>query len=217
MIKPIGPDLFRSIVESQGGISKLNRYRVVMPTFFLGGDAITLDALCRSASIPGRTINTGIRRTNMKEIPTPLGYSNTQVDMIFTETTNFNVSRYVDEWMNKVVSDKTYEVGYREDIVRDILIMSTDEGGIPQYIVVLKNAFPKTKAQIDMSDNNENVSTEIRVAFEYEDYEIVNNPAIDGVQDGIRSLRAGTFKMPMNLIRGIKSDGNLTNRITGIL
>lgn len=213
-MSPISPNILKTLIEAQGGVSKLNRYRVIMPTFFIGGDAITLDVQCRSATIPGRSINTVVRRTNMKEIQTPAGYSNTPVDFIFTESNNFNVSRYLDEWMGRVVNPETYEVEYRENVVRDIMVMSTDASGVPQYVCILRNAFPKTKAQIDMSDNNESVATEVRATFEYEDYEIVDNPLLSGVQDGIRSLRAGKLKLPTNLMRSI--DGSAVDKIKGL-
>jgi len=199
----IGPDFAKSIINSQGGVARLNKYRVIMPTLFIGGDAITLDVLCRSATIPGRSITTQQRRTNMKIVEVPNGYINTPVDMIFTETAAYSVSRYLDQWMNRVVDPETFQIEYRDNIVRDILVMSTDTMGIPQYIVILQNAWPKVKTQIDLSDEAENALVSVRAQFEYEDYVIYDNPTLSAVQDGIAMLKSGSFRLPTNLIRQI--------------
>lgn len=202
-MKLMGPDFARTIINSQGGIARLNRYRVVMPTLFIGGDAISLDVLCRSVTIPGRTLTTQQRRVNMRIVEVPNGYTNTPVDMIFTETNAFNVSRYIDTWMGRVVNPNTYEIDYRDNITRDILVMSTDTNGIPQYITVLQNAYPKVKTQIDMSDETDNTAASVRVQFEYEDFYVYENPLLSAVQDGINMLRSGRLNLPTNLIRGL--------------
>lgn len=202
-MKILGPDFARAIINSQGGVARLNRYRVIMPTLFIGGDAITLDVLCRSVTIPGRTITTQQRRVNMKIVEVPNGYINTPVDMIFTETNAFTVSRYLDMWMGRIVNPDTYEVEYRDNIMRDIIVMSTDLNGIPQYITILRNAYPKVKTQIDLSDSAENTAAEVRVQFEYEDYFVYESPLLSAVQDGINMLRSGRPTLPTNLIRGL--------------
>jgi hypothetical protein len=205
-IRPIGPGFAKAILDSHGGPARLNNYRVVLPSFFLGGDAITLDTLCRSATLPGRSITTVARRTNMKEIQVPTGYVNTPVDMIFTETTDFTVSRYLDNWMGRMVDSKSYEVAYRDDIMRDILIMSTDRSGVPQYVCVLQNAMIKTKTQINLSDAANDTPAEVNIIIEYEDFEVIESPTLGGIQDGIRMLRSGSFRLPTNLLRGLTSN-----------
>lgn len=195
------PDIARSIINAKGGPTKLSTYRVIMPTLSVGGDAISMDVLCRGATLPGRTINVAERRTNMKPIETPIGFINTPVDMVFTETNDHTASHYFDTWLNQIIDPNTYQVAWRDDIVRDILIMSNDNSGVPGYICKLKNAYPKFKNQIDLSDASSDTVTELRVQIAYEDYEIIDSPLISGAQDFVRSLRTGSVQLPTNVIR----------------
>jgi hypothetical protein len=199
--KLAAPSFAKSIVNLKGGPARLNAYRVILPTQSIGGDAISMDVLCRGATLPGRSINTVARRTNMKEIQTPIGYVNTPIDMVFTETNDHTVKHYFDKWLDKIVNPRTYEVAWRDDITEDILIMSNDQSGIPGYICKLRNAYPKTKTQIDLSDNASDSIMEVRIQLEYEDYEIIDSPLIGGAMDFAKSLRTGSVQLPTNIIR----------------
>lgn len=199
--KIAAPQIAKAIINAKGGPTKFNNYRVIMPTLFVGGDAISMDVLCRGATLPGRTIATIDRRTNMKPFATPVGYINTPVDMVFTETNDHTISHYFKYWMDSIVNPDTYEVAWRDQITKDILIMSNDNAGVPAYICKLRNAFPKFKNQIDLADTAQDTVVEIRVQIEYEDYEILDSNAIAGAMDFVRALRTGSVQLPTNVIR----------------
>lgn len=198
-----GPSFAKSLIDAKGGISKANHYRVLLPTLFIGGDALSMDILCRSTNMPSRNITTAPRKTNMKSIEMPTGYVNGQVDMAFTETTDQTASFYFDLWQNTVIDPETYEVAYRLDVVKDVLIMSNDDKGLPSYICVLKNAFPKLRSPTDHSDNTENTAKEVRVTFEYEDYEVIDSLEFSAFRDLARSIGAGKIKIPTNILRNV--------------
>lgn len=195
------PEIAKSIINAKGGPTRLTTYRVIMPTLSIGGDAISMDVLCRGATLPGKTINTAERRTNMKPIEAPVGFINTPVDMVFTETNDHTASNYIDNWMGQIIDPQTYQIAWRDDFTRDILIMSNDESGVPGYICKLKNAYPKFKNQIDFSDNSTDSLAELRVQFAYEDYEIIGGLGIGGAMDFVRALRTGSVQLPTNVIR----------------
>jgi len=199
----LSPSFAKSILTAHGGPARYNKYRVIMPTLFIGGDSLTLDTLCRTATLPSRAIDTTKRKVNMKIIQVPSGYTNGTVDFTFTETSDGMVSRYLDEWMGRIVSEKTYDIAYKVDVVRDIIIMRTDNDGLPTYTCILRNAFPKLKSQIDMSDTNNNTAIELRATFEYDDFHIIDNPLVDGLSDIKRTLKSGKFKIPTNLIANL--------------
>jgi len=201
MVNFIGPDFAHTIIAAKGGIAKLNKYRILLPTMSVGEDAISMDVLCRRATLPGRSITTVPRRVNMKSFETPTGYINTPVDMAFTESNDHTVSRYFDRWMNSAVDPVTYAVAYRKDLVRDIYIMATNDSGVPTYIVKLRGAFPKVKTQIDLSDNSENSVVEIQIQIEYEDYEVMESALLSGGIDLLRAVQGGSF--PSNVIRDL--------------
>ena len=200
------PEIAQSIINAKGGPTKLSTYRVIMPTLSVGGDAISMDVLCRGATLPGKTLNTVERRTNMKPIETPVGFINAPVDMVFTETNDHTASHYIDAWMNQIIDPDTYQLAWRDDFTRDILIMSNDNSGVPGYICKLKNAYPKFKNQIDFADTSQDTLAELRVQFSYEDYEIIDSPAIASMMDFARNLRTGSVQLPTNVIR-LASEG----------
>lgn len=193
------PRVAKSILTKHGGPARLNRYRVIMPTLQSANDSLTLDVLCRSMTLPGRTLNTAVRRTNMKEIQVASGYTNTAVDLQFTETADFAISRYFDAWMAKAVNPTTYDVAYHDDVVQDVLVMSTDDGGAPKYVCRLRNAFVKTKTQVDMNDPTMDTNVELRVTLEYEDFEILSDAAnpkkvdVDSIVSNLTRTRNGNY------------------------
>ena len=195
------PDIAQSIINAKGGPTRLTTYRVVMPTLSIGGDAISMDVLCRGVTLPGKTINTVERRTHMKPVDVPIGYTTTPVDFVFTETNDHTASHYIDKWLDQIVNPNNYSIAWRSDIVRDILIMSNDDSGVPGYICKLKNAYPKFKNQMDLSDLSPDSLAELRVQFAYEDYEIIDSPLIAGATDLVRALRTGSVQLPTNVIR----------------
>ncbi len=75
MVDFVGPDFASSIINAKGGPSRLNKYRIILPTRFIGGDAVTMDVLCRSATLPGKAITSSPRKVNMKEVQMPTGYT----------------------------------------------------------------------------------------------------------------------------------------------
>jgi len=209
----IGPKIAKSIINFNGGVAKENKYRVVMPTLFIGGDAITMDVLCRSTSLPGKVIATADRKTNMKKIAVPTGYEVADIEITFTEPANRNVSRYFDIWLDRIVDKKNYNIAYKDDIVRDILVMSTDDNGIPNYIVTLRNAFPVIKTPIPLTDKSENAISEVSVTFSYEDFKVHDSTLLSGASDLSRQISANSFVVPTNILRGITSGINIDRGI----
>lgn len=199
----IGPGLAKSIYQFNGGVAKENKYRVILPTLFIGGDIIQLDVLCRATSLPGKAIKTTERKTNMKTYQVPSGYEVDDVEMTFTEVNNRNVSRYFDIWLERIVNQDSYEIAYKDDIVRDILVMSTDYNGVPNYICTLKSAFPTLRTAIPLSDQSPDTETEISVTFTYDDYIIHDNTILNGLSDLSRQIRSNSFVVPTNLLRGL--------------
>lgn len=195
------PEIARSIITAKGGPSQLNKYRVIMPSLFIGGDAISMDVLCRGASLPGRTNNVINRQTNFKMMEMPAGYENTPFDLQFTETNDHTVNHYFNTWMNAVTNPDTYEVAWRDDIVRDIIVMSNDGNDIPNYVCRIKNAYPKFKNPVELSDTSNDTVMEVRVQFAYEDFEIIDSIGISGISDLVRSVKAGRILIPSNLAR----------------
>lgn len=190
-------DDFKSIVSRHNGLSKYSRYRVVFPTLYAGSDTQTLSALCRQAMFPGKQINTFNRQTNQKAIPVASGYSVDSAQFNFIETADQHISRYIDYWMNTVVSPRDYLLSYRNEYARDILMYRLDEQDNINYAQILRKAFPKTKFQMDYSYDNGNNFADLNVIFEYEDYEILPINKGDVIRDAANAVRLQSIRLPI--------------------
>lgn len=190
-------DDFKSAVARHNGFSKFSRYRVIFPTLFVGDDTQALTAICRQAMFPGKQINTFERRTNQKSIPVASGYSVDTVQTSLIETADQMVSKYMDFWMDMVVSPRDYLLSYRDEYARDILMIRLDEQDNPQYVVLLRKAFPKTKILMDYSYDNMNNFAELTMTFDYEDYEVIPTNRTDLIRAAASTVRAQNLRIPL--------------------
>lgn len=200
-------DSVKAIVSKRNGFAKLNRYKVILPTLFIGDDPIAMDALCRATMLPGKTINTFEKRTNQKPINVAQGYALEPVQMQFSETNDHMVAKYIDFWQNTIVNPNDYLVEYRDYYTRNIFIMAMNEQDEITYACLLKKAWPKSKIQLDYSDESPNTIVRQPVSFEYEDYEIIDPTLTGTIKSVITAVRAQRLAIPIsnaiNLVRKI--------------
>lgn len=165
------PDKLISVIASGRGLARLNRYRVLLPLIYVNNNPFYLDILCRSVSKPGKQMGLFDRQTNQKIVKTPGSYVTDSITMNFTETNDYQVSRYFTSWMNSILNSSNYLLSYKSEYARDIVILAQDVNNKPLRGVILKKAFPYTFQKIDYSDKNQNGVVDIVIQFEYEDYE----------------------------------------------
>ena len=194
------PQIAHSIIKHKGGVAKNNRYRVVLPNMFIGGDMITMDVLCRSVNIPGRIITAAERRTGMKIHEMPTGYTTEDLNMSFTETADQSVAKYFDIWTSQIINPETHEIAFKEDIARSILVMPTTDEGIPTRIYKFINTFPKLRPAITYSDSSEAVALQVEVSFSIDDFEVVDAPILGYVNDAVRTIKSGSLTFPSNTV-----------------
>lgn len=190
-------DEFKSAVARHNGFSKFSRYRIVFPTLFIGDDTQALTAVCRQAMFPGKQINTFERRTNQKSIPVASGYSVDTVQLSLIETADQMVSKYMDFWLDMVVSPRDYLLSYRDEYARDVLMLRLNEQDEVQYAVLLRKAFPKTKILMDYSYDNMNNFAELTMTFDYEDYEVIPTNGTELIRSAANAVRAQNLKIPL--------------------
>lgn len=198
-------DSVKGLISKHNGFSKLTRYKVILPSLYIGDDVVAMDAFCRRVTFPGKTINTFVKRTNQKEINVPSGYTVDTCQMQFSETNDKMIVKYVDYWMDSIVNPYDYLVEYRDYYARNIFIMTLNEQDQITYGMVLRKAWPKSKILLDYSDASMNTIAEQPVAFEYEDYEVVDHTLTGTVNKIITAIRAQRLAAPLanaiNLIR----------------
>ena len=200
-------DEIKSLIDKHDGFSRLTRYKVILPSLYIGDDMQAMDAFCRRVTFPGKQINSFVKRTNQKEIQVANGYSVDNCQMLFSETNNQLIAKYMDFWIDSVVNPYDYLVEYRDYYARNIFLIKQNEQGETTYAMILKKAWPKNKLLIDYSDASMNTIAEQPVAFEYEDYEVVDHTLSGTINNIITRIRAQRLSVPIsNAINFVRSN-----------
>lgn len=132
--------------------------------------------LCDSVTMPGRQIMTSEYTTGLKPYKKPYGIVEDEVQMVFNLTEDYYVFDYFRSWQNSIiapVSDKFYEVQYKEQYCTDVIIQQISGGQdfIPTYSVKLKNAFPITLSSVQLANTAESQTLQCTVSFGYDTWE----------------------------------------------
>lgn len=164
-----------SIHELQGairaGVSRSDRYRIILPSEW-GADAQTLNILCRATNLPGRQIMTQERRIGMISQKMPYAFAFNDVNLTFLLDQTYLARNYFDEWQRSIVNPGSYELAYKSEYCRDVVIQQLNHGDDSVvYGVKLLRAFPTTVNAVDFSDDNENTLVTLGVELSYTDWE----------------------------------------------
>ena len=118
----------KNLVSSSGGVAKANQYRIELSA---ENNAKRMDTMCRAVNMPGRQILTTERRIGITTKLIPYGYAKENVSMTFTVLNDSYVRYYFESWMNKIVNNNSYEVGYYNDFTRQITVKQMAAGKFP--------------------------------------------------------------------------------------
>lgn len=150
-----------------GGLSRADRYKVILPGEF-GVDGATVNSLCRAANIPGRQIVTNDRTIGMMTQKMPYAFLSDDVTLTFLLTHDYSLRKYFEEWQSKIIGFESYEVAYKNEYARDVIIQQLNHGDDSVvYGVKLIKAFPTTMNAIELSDASQNQLVELTVQLSY--------------------------------------------------
>lgn len=144
-----------------------------------------INVLCSSISIPGRQISTLDYQAEKQTIKIPYGELHDDVTCTFLLTNDYYMKTVFDSWVGSIVDMDQYTVAYKRDITTDVIIQQLDEQNTPIYGVRLEGAFPTTIADIELSNDSENVVQSLSVSFSYDKY--VPEGALSSTGSAIRS------------------------------
>jgi hypothetical protein len=191
----------KNVIGSNDGVALGNLFRVILPA---QEQAKNLDLLCRSTNMPGRSILTNERLIGLTKQTVAYGYEKPNVTMTFLVLNNPFVRTFFEQWMNLVVDNKTYQLGYYSDYTRNIniqqLMKKTTVEGLAQkisnnkaeqatnagnksdinqeysvvYNCLLEDAYPVTMTGPSYSDQPDQL-VEISVDFVYKNWREVNS------------------------------------------
>jgi len=154
------------------GVSRADRYRIQLPNIDnTNGAARTLSLHCRAVNLPGRQIMTQERTIGMISQKMPYAFAFTDVSLTFLLDHDYTARTYFDEWQRQIVNLDKYELSYKTDYAKDVMIEQLNHGDDSiVYGVNLLNAFPTTVNAISLGDDNENQLVQLSVELSYTDW-----------------------------------------------
>lgn len=189
-------DDLKAIIGKRGGIARANRFVVIMTppeaTLLnkdwqgLVGSALSgnlgfgdllndprdVAMLCRSCSLPGRTINTlEFQRQGYKNsVKVPYSYINEDINFNFMLTNDYYMRKVFENWQALVYDQNEHTIPYKRTYTSDVIIQQLDQNNNVVYGVKLTNAYPTSINSINLDNAQSDSLQELQVTMTYDDF-----------------------------------------------
>ena len=163
---------FKATIARRGGLSKTNRFDVMMSLpqgITLSDRGRDLTMLCESAGIPGKQITTTEYDLYTHQRKFPTGFIQEDVTLIFNVTSDFYVKQIFDEWQGLVIKLDSFLLAYESEYQVDLIIRQLDENDDPIWTSTLIGAYPITVNSLTLDNNSDNAVQKLSVTFAYTD------------------------------------------------
>ena len=178
MAATFSPDTLRSLLNSHGGLAYNDKYMVTLnkpPGFDLPGQMAMrkqLTMLCDTATLPTKSLATFEKTIYGPVKAMPYRMTFTEASMSFIMTDRMVEKDYFDAWQNRIVDQKTGNLGFFDDYVCDIIIQkfgraAIDTNETPKYAVKLLDAWPSIVSEIQLSHSGGTEAMKLPVTFQY--------------------------------------------------
>ena len=176
------PVQLRSLLDAQGGIAYNDKYMVTLnkpPAFEIGGGQVmrqSLSMLCDTATLPTKSLATFEKSIYGPVKAMPYRMTFTEASMSFIMRDQMNEKKYFDAWQNKIVDQKSGNLGFFDDYVCDITIQkfsraATDSSGTPAYAITLIDAWPSIVSEVQLSHSGGTEAMKLPVTFQFKKWE----------------------------------------------
>jgi len=161
-----------------------------------------LSTLCNAAQLPGKQVLTMPVTRGIVQQKVAHGYAVGDVTLSFHLLNDYGVKNYFDEWYSTII-DANKDVNYKNTYVRPVKIhqlrkpifgktatfgplsANLELGGGSVYTVELKDAFPTTFSDIELTDDGENGIMKFSVQISYTDWETKRPSILSNIAGGI--------------------------------
>ena len=172
------PNKIRSILNAQGGIAYNDKYLVTLGPpagFGLPGGGIMrrqLSFLCDTATLPTKSLATFEKSIYGPVKAMPYRMTFTEASMSFIMTDSMREKDYFDAWQNKIIDQKSGNVGFFDDYICDIKIQKfgrnvTTDNDTPTYEVILIDAWPSIVSEVQLSHSGGTEAMKLPVTFQF--------------------------------------------------
>lgn len=181
----------KSTIAKKGGLAPSNRFNVIFAppavsllnlnveniigsvisgNFNAGNllnDPRDISILCKSVTLPGRTLSTFEHDHDRQQNKYPYTFIDEDVTMTFHLTNDYYMRNMLEQWQSGIFNTESYVTGFKNDYSVDVIIQQLNQKNIPVYGVKLEKAYPVSYESITLDNSSENAVNEMSVTFAY--------------------------------------------------
>ena len=181
----------KSTIAKKGGLAPSNRFNVIFAppavsllnlnveniigsvisgNFNAGNllnDPRDISILCKSVTLPGRTLSTFEHDHDRQQNKYPYTFIDEDVTMTFHLTNDYYMRNMLEQWQSGIFNTESYVTGFKNDYSVDVIIQQLNQKNIPVYGVKLEKAYPVSYESITLDNSQENSVNEMSVTFAY--------------------------------------------------
>ena len=130
-------------------------------------DPRDISILCKSVTLPGRTLSTFEHDHDRQQNKYPYTFIDEDVTMTFHLTNDYYMRNMLEQWQSGIFNTESYVTGFKNDYSVDVIIQQLNQKNIPVYGVKLEKADPVSYESITLDNYQENAVNEMSVTFAY--------------------------------------------------
>jgi len=157
------------------GFARSNRYRVLFESTEY--DPRSLNIMCDSVTLPGRQIFGEEKTTSLKQKQVAYQFGQEDVSVSFLLTNEWTAWDFIYDWQKTIIIgienvDGPYNIGFKEEYSRDILIEHLDSQNKVMKQFRLMKAYPTQLDSIELSNASENEVIRVNATFTYDNWKL---------------------------------------------
>lgn len=160
-----------SRISERGGLARPNLFAVTFNgPASVNPDMFLVNAICESASLPGRAISTNEHTTTKHATKTPYTFINDDITLTFLVTNDFYIKNLFEKWMKHVINDEDGKIYYKSQYASDMTITILSLDGKMVHKVQLEKAFPIAFTAMELSNTSESQVMRFTVTMTYDNF-----------------------------------------------
>jgi len=160
-----------SRISERGGLARPNLFAVTFNgPASINPDMFLVNAICESASLPGRAISTNEHTTTKHATKTPYTFINDDITLTFLVTNDFYIKNLFEKWMKHVINDEDGKIYYKSQYASDMTITILSLDGKMVHKVQLEKAFPIAFTAMELSNASESQVMRFTVTMTYDNF-----------------------------------------------
>ena len=160
-----------SRISERGGLARPNLFAVTFNgPASVNPDMFLVNAICESASLPGRAISTNEHTTTKHATKTPYTFINDDITLTFLVTNDFYIKNLFEKWMKHVINDEDGKIYYKSQYASDMTITILSLDGKMVHKVQLEKAFPIAFTAMELSNASESQVMRFTVTMTYDNF-----------------------------------------------